>query len=278
MASYERQRQPASPELVRRLHAALAPIDQASERLDALVLGSAEPGSAAAADRLDPLTVRGYDLAVVFLRASLDHVWTWRTFLEAGAIPLYAHISLLRTAHESAYFALWLSASGLDAGVRRARAVAAQLDDYEERNKVEQAGGTFAPNPAGRGKTAQQRIDDLMAEADKAGLTRLNKNGVPILQTTMPSAVELFDLYEMLGLNTRGSFVYRLESGLVHAKQWAAMIGAKQAGKFDETGRAPALSMADDNLTLLLTLRVMNSIERALSSLEARFRSAGPST
>ena len=127
-----------------------------------------------------------YDLAATYLRAALDHVRTWRILLRAGEVPSYAHFSLLRTAHESALIALWLLEPGASADARRARGVAAQLADYEERRKLEEDMAVTAATPPAQ--TAAQRQAHLLTLAKQQGLTRPNKKGETVLITSMPRA------------------------------------------------------------------------------------------
>jgi hypothetical protein len=101
-----------------------------------------------------------YDSAATYLSAALDHMRAWRTLLHAGEVPTYAHFSLLRTAHESALIALWLLEPGLLADERRARGLAAQMADYEEKRKFQEDMAVMAvPPPA---QTAAQRPAHLL--------------------------------------------------------------------------------------------------------------------
>jgi hypothetical protein len=52
---------------------------------------------------------------------------------------MYAHMSLLRTAFESALLAYWLFEPGIDAVARHARAIAALAEEYDERPKFEES-------------------------------------------------------------------------------------------------------------------------------------------
>jgi hypothetical protein len=72
------------------------------------------------------------------------HLHAWRFLLEAGLMPTYGHMFLIRTAHESALLAYWLVEPGIDSATRLARAVAARADDYEERRNFEESIGAKA--------------------------------------------------------------------------------------------------------------------------------------
>jgi hypothetical protein len=209
------------PAIVDALFQDLHRVDDLSARLDTIVLQPAPPQSPAGIGRTDKLQAMGYDLAATYLRAAIDHVHTWLTLLRAGEVPSYAHFSLLRTAHESALIALWLLEPGLSSDDRCARGVAAQLADYEERRKFEEDMAITEVSPPAR--TAAQRQAHLLALAKQQGLTRPNKKGEPILTTPMPSAVELFTLFEPVSRDSKvkGSFLYRFYSGYAHANTTA---------------------------------------------------------
>ena len=152
-----------------------------------------------------------------------------------GLVPVYAHMSLIRTTYESALLSYWLLEPGLVPNGRRARGVAAQVADYDERRKFEEAAGIkIAPPPPG--KLAAQRLADLKAVSTQLGLTRQNKKGETILVVTVPATVDLFDKYEPAMPNAKGQWRYRLYSGYAHAKQWATTIGAQRQALTTRSG------------------------------------------
>ncbi len=242
-------------------------------RLDGLVVQPPPPGSAAFVDKNDTLRALAHDLAAMYLRASLDHLRAWRTLLHAGDVPIYAHMSLLRTAHESAFFALWLVEPGVSADERRARGVAAQLASYEERRKFE-ADLSRATPPQPPAQTATQRRTQLLALAEQQGLTKINRKGQAVLITQLLSAVELFERFEPVPADSKakGSYLYRFHSGYAHAKPWALYQGAQRVAPFDATGRAPALVSSNDQVTLHATRRIINAVERAMAACEELHR------
>ncbi len=264
--------QPVTAALVQQLDR----VDALSTRLDALILKPPPPGSAAFVDKNDRLRVLAHDLAPTYLVAALDHLRAWRTLLHAGEVPMYAHMSLLRTAHESALAALWLVEPGVSADERCARGVAAQLADYKERRNVEVAMAiTSAPPPA---QTAVQRHAALLAVAEQRGLTKASQKGQAVLITPCLPAVELFDWFEPVhdDSNAKGSYLYRLYSGFAHAKQWVlALLGAQRITPFDEVGRAVAVAPGSDLLTVIATERTVDAVERAVAACEELHRPTG---
>src|SRR5829696_7116127 len=157
------QRMPA--QVQQALLASLARIDGLARRLDVAFTTPPADGS----------------LAATAMAAALDHLRAWRTLLKAGVMPSYAHMSLLRTAHESALLAYWLVEPGLDPDTRRARGIAAQRDDYEERRKFEASAGVTTP--PSEGKLAEGRLADLMKEARRLGLTQVSKKRQVLLKS-----------------------------------------------------------------------------------------------
>jgi hypothetical protein len=103
----------------------LTEVDQLWRRLDIAVLTPPAAGGAANSDMADRIRAYAYDQAATAMRAALDHLRAWRTLFVACEMPMYAHLSLLRTGHEAALLAYWLAEPTIDADTRRARRVAA---------------------------------------------------------------------------------------------------------------------------------------------------------
>lgn len=91
-----------------------------------------------------------------------------------------------------------------------------------ERGAAEEAGEPTYVNPPA--KLAVDRLADIMVEATSRGLTRPNKEGDPVLSTSLPPVEQLFDKFEPASPG-RGPFLYRLLSGYIHGKQWAGHPG-----------------------------------------------------
>ncbi len=118
--------QPLPAEAQTALLTDLARIDMLRRRYDVAVLTPPAEGSAAKEDMADRLRAYGYDQAAAAMAAALDHLTAWWRLLEAGVMPTYAHMTLLRTAHESALLAYWLFDPAIDRNLRLARGVAAR--------------------------------------------------------------------------------------------------------------------------------------------------------
>jgi hypothetical protein len=244
----------------------LVRLDDLSRRIDVAITTPPAAGSVAAAELADTTQAYAHDLAVTAIRASLDHLGAWRTLLGAGVMPMYAHMSLIRTAHESALVAYWLVEPGVDAATRRTRGIAAQAADYDERRKFEESVGLTNPSPPG--KLAVDRLADLIATATQLGLTQLNKRGDPVLKTVVPGTVELFDLYVPAQAPAKGQWLYRFQSGYAHAKQWAMSFGAQQMAPYDSSGRTIALAQGQDMIAVALTQMCVDAVDRALGAYE----------
>ncbi|MFI7431452.1 hypothetical protein ACIBPB_31150 [Micromonospora sp. NPDC049836] len=244
----------------------VAKIDDLARRLDIIVMTPPALNSPADRARASRLDGYAFDQAATALGAAIDHLQAWRALLAAGYMPAYAHLSLLRTAHESALFAYWLTEASCSVEDRRARGVAAQAADFEERRKLEDSIGRTEVTPPG--KLAIDRLKDLMDEAARAGLTTTNRKGQEVLSVSVPATVELFDRYEQVAEGVRAQFIYRLYSGYAHAKQWALMLGAKQQAPFDESGRSLALVEGSEATAFGATRRVVRIVGRALLAFE----------
>ncbi|MBM0256483.1 hypothetical protein [Micromonospora sp. 4G55] len=244
----------------------VAKVDDFARRLDIIVMTPPAPNSPADRARASRLDGYAFDQAATALRAAIDHLQAWRALLAAGYMPAYAHFSLLRTVHESALFAYWLTEPSCSAEDRRARGVAAQAADFEERRKLEESIGRTEVTPPA--KLAIDRLKDLMLEATNAGLTTANRKGQEVLSVPVPATVELFDRYEQVGEGVRAQFIYRLYSGYAHAKQWALTLGAKQQAPFDESGRSLALVDGSEATALAATRRAIGIIGCALLAFE----------
>lgn len=252
-----------TPQLLATLNKDFERVQELWQRFDVAVTTPAATSSASAVEHGDQLTAFAHDLAAASLRAVIDHLVTWHRVISNGFSPTYAHLSLIRTAHESSWLAYWLMEPGIDAATRLARGVAAQRDDYDERRKIEEApGGPQYQPPA---KSAAERLNDLMTEAAARGFTKLNKNNQPMLITPLLSAVELFDKYESV-TNGRGSYLYRLYSGYAHGKQWALTQGAQAAGPSDAAGNTLASIEASAEWAVAATQRVVNAMEKAVDA------------
>jgi hypothetical protein len=153
----------------------------------------------------------------------------WRFLLEAGLMPTYAHMSLIRTAHESALLDYWLVEPGIDSATRLARGVAARADDYEERRKFEESIGAKA-RPAKQVQARQGQTGRLDGDGNRAGTDQAQRARRSGTQDPLPGTVELFDRFVPTGTGAaKGQWYYRMLSGYAHAKSWAIVLGARQA-------------------------------------------------
>jgi hypothetical protein len=240
-------------------------LDDLRTRYEIAVATPPAEGSAAEKDLAEKERAYAHDLAAIALWDALDHLLAWQNLLKGGLVPVYAHMSLIRTAYESALLSYWLLEPGLVPDVRRARGVAAQIADYEERRKFEEAAGFKVPPP---GKMAAQRLADLRAVSRQLGLTRQNRKGETILAVSVPATVELFDMYEAATPNAKGQWRYRLYSGYAHGKQWATTIGAQLQAPYDSVGRSIVMVQSVDDLTVDATRRCVNAVDRSLGAYE----------
>jgi hypothetical protein len=263
----EPDREDLDPQTFEVLSQDLSTVGSIWSRLDIAMLTPPAPGSAASVELTEKLRAYAYDHAAMSLRASVDHLRAWQGLLAAGEMPIYAHFSLLRTAHEAALVAYWLTEPGIDPNDRLARGVAAQAADYDERRKAEEAVGMTVVTPPA--KLAADRLRDLMSAADNLGLTYLNRKGRQVLNLVLPATVELFDLYESLPTGAKAQGLYRFYSGYAHAKQWTLSQGAAAQAPFDSSGRTIALVQGSDHVAIAATRLAVSALERATSAYES---------
>ncbi len=118
-----------TPQLRAAIDVQFARVRELWRRLDDALLAAPTPGSVSDQDHSsgDRLAACSHDLAATFLRATIDHLVTWDKLLgdpgngRPGFQPTFAHLSLLRTAHESAWLAYWLTEPGITPDRRLAR-------------------------------------------------------------------------------------------------------------------------------------------------------------
>jgi hypothetical protein len=109
----------------------LGRLDELQQREGVLTLSDPAEGSPAARDTTESERAYAHDHALGCIEAALDHLVAWRHLLfEARIMPMFAHMSLLRTAHEAALLAEWLMDPTIDDDTRRARGFAVQLEDF----------------------------------------------------------------------------------------------------------------------------------------------------
>jgi hypothetical protein len=255
-----------SPDAQHSLMDAFARIDELAKRLDVAIINPPGPGSVAAVELANKSQAYAHNIAATALQSAVDHLRAWRKLIEVGVVPMYAHMSLLRAAFESALLAYWLVEPGIDPLTRQARGIAAQKEDYDERNNFEKAFGMTAPPP--KGKLAGRQVDRPDEGGNSAGIDQVGQEGQAGTQDDVRGMVELFDLYEPEKPPRKGQWRYRLYSGYAHAKSWALALGAEQMAPFDGSGQTIALVQALDSVTADATQRCVDAVERAIRASE----------
>jgi len=241
----------------------LAPVEHLRRRHHELSERGPSPGSAAHRDGKNKLGKIAWDRALPASSIGVDHLAAWRVLrLTAGYQPIFAHFTLLRGAIEGAAVARWICDPAIGVSERIRRAAGVQRVDLQERAKFERGVGSSLPKPIGGGRTAEQRVEDL----DK--LLKAHK----VVVITMPTATALFALYVSAGEREQafsGEAVFRLISGVIHAKVWS-LYGISRRGELvtlDNERRAVRIS-ADERLAFVLTSLAMRVATGALEDLE----------
>ena len=238
------------------------PLERLHERGGELARRGPDPRSRAARDGRTALGKLAWDLGAPTCTVGLDHLIAWRMLrLKAGIQPGFGHLTLLRGALEGLSVTRWLCDRSIDGEERTRRAAGVQLADYEQRLRFERRMAKRLDKPTGAAKTAAQRIE---------ALERLLRRD-QVKPIAMPSATDLFGRYALPSDPEKlaGESLYRLISGIAHAKVWS-LYGISELGETIEHygGRLAVKVTADDELALGATAVAMRVATEALDDLE----------
>lgn len=249
------------PDAARELRTTLLRVDDLRSRAGRRP-PEARPGALGAADADVPharWVVAGANMAI---GVAVDHLYAWQQLVGAGPIPIYAPMTLLRTALEAAVTTRWLVDPRPSARERVGRGIAAQLDDYDERRKFETIARARTPGyppPSAGAKSAPDRIADLKADRDGAE--------IPVVRLLGPT--ELMKNWGAPG-HQDFTWLYRLLSAFAHAKPWALhATNIGPTGPSDTAGLSSGVVTASDLVLCGATIAVTDTTAAALAELEA---------
>jgi hypothetical protein len=190
----------------------LAKVPALIERAESCEVGLRLPGSLEAADCASPVGEHLAVMARLKLAIAGDHLMAMFLICHGEAtLPIWAHFSLLRTATECAIDVVWLLDADQSSQTRVARGVGRLLDALEQRMLAE----AEVPDLISPGQSnAQRRIDEMLAEADAAGVT-------PAL---FPGTSQLAKTVMAMGLGQEG-YTMRFLDGIAAGVPWAAVLG-----------------------------------------------------
>ena len=218
-------------------------LDGLRSREHAATLAGAQPDSGAAAIRARSSGRYVEPSACGFLSVAGDNLLTWRVVIRAGVQPAYGHLTLLRTAIESAVNARWLMDPRLTSAERIARGLAAERASYEEREKFERSlGQPVVMRPPA--KTAAQRLQYLEYERAANAIARASVNTVEAARSYL------------LG-TSNGEAAYRLLSAFAHGRQWSLLASEREvipdtnAAAKTQTGRITAREDVSNGFTAM---------------------------
>jgi hypothetical protein len=193
----------------------LARVPELVDRFGALVRADRATPSPASDDVGQPAGRSAWDLATAAWQSGGDNLLAWH-YLRLGADPVQphaAHYTLIRGALEGAVTCRWLVDPYVAPERRRLRGAAAQLEDYAERRKFEDAIGVppFEP-PAKSGGQREADFKKLLVDADLVAA-----EAVEDLRT-----MAMTDRCRHYALLSRrdGSWLYRVLSAYAHGLQW----------------------------------------------------------
>jgi hypothetical protein len=242
------------------LRRALAGVDDLRRRYDVAAHRLAEPQGRASADHACHPDGRFVSIfASQALSSALDHLAAWRKLVDAGYIPIHAHMTLLRAALEGSVLCRWLVEAKVHPETRVARGFAARRDDQDERSKFETSreGGARASQRTS-GMSAVQRLEllDDREAVDAREAAGIRSVGFP--DTT--------SLMMKFGLER----LFRLLSAAAHAgKEWG--LAASKLERSDAAmppGVSAGVVSAEDEVVLALTRLTINAVIRAVVAFE----------
>lgn len=241
---------------------AFKPLEQLNQRSLELGRRGPSPGSRAARDGRAALGKIAWDLAGPAHAVGIDHLVAWRMLrLKAGIQSGFAHLTLLRGALEGTAIARWLCDQSIGTDERTRRAAGVQLADFEQRLRFERRMADRLQKPTGGAKTAVQRIEALQRVLRKQQVKPIG----------MPSATDLFARFVLPSdpEQLAGESLYRLVSGIAHAKVWS-LYALSELGETIEHhgGRLAVRVTANDELALGATAIAMRIAREALEDLE----------
>jgi hypothetical protein len=244
------------------LRQGLAYLDELWGRYEAAARRPIETGTLAEADDALPHARFVAMYATQALAYALDHLSAWQMLVDAGRIPIEAHVTLLRAALQGSVRCRWLVDATIDSRTRVARGYATRRDDQIERDKYEGSSeGGPRPAPAS-GKTAAERLVEL-EDARKATLDPVDPTvGIPIVGFTDDTS-----LMKTYGLERW----FRLASAAAHGKEW--VFGAASLAPSPDASTRPGVShgaiSANDDVVLGLTSAAIAAVAQAIAALEA---------
>ena len=192
------------------------------------------------------------------LASALDHLTAWRLLIDAGHVPIQAHMTLMRGALEGSVRCRWLVDATVDSMTRVGRGYAAKREDFRQLGLFESSRegleeGEERP-PRVRGKSAADRIVELEAWRSAAEIPTVGFNDTTSLMITYG--------------NERW---FRIASAAAHGKEWALLASKLEAATDVETspGVSQGMVSASDDVVLGLTIATLVAVARAVVDFEA---------
>lgn len=245
----------------------LEPLAAARAQLSELSRRGPTPGSPAAREGRTRVGRLAWILAVSAASIGVDHLAAWQAVRVAASLqPIFAHLTLIRGAVEGCAVARWLADTSVSSTVRMQRAAGAQLADYEERIRFERRLWSRLPKPRRKGRTGEQRRQDL-----EERLRHLGIKPIPL-----PSTTDLFARYFLPEdpEESSGEAFFRQISAVAHSKVWS-ILAISDIGEVVDHGRGlnAANVAANEQTALLATASAMQLATEAVADV-ARYSAA----
>ncbi|CAN5633878.1 hypothetical protein BH23CHL8_BH23CHL8_30140 [soil metagenome] len=227
-------------ETTRRILEALSVVPDLRARLDRASRAHRSLGSTAVLDAKSRLAPDLVSMVSTLLTVSVDHLGAWQSLISHGYQPNIAHLTLLRSAMETAVTGRWLMDPTIGREGRIARTAGLLLADYGHRERFETAFGIPPPKPPA--KLAAARIADLRQLLAAEG----------VRPTDVPKPTALFDRF-CIPSGPRGSAVYNMLSGFAHGRQWVALLQEVRRVADKLGGGAMSVVTSRDDVTVVVT-------------------------
>lgn len=241
----------------------LARVPALIERYEGLIRADRATPSPATDDAGYPAGRSAWDLATSAWGSGGDNLLAWHHLrLGATVQPHAAHYTLLRGALEGAVTSRYLTDPYITPARRRRRAAAAQLEDYDERRKFEDA--IQAPAFVAPAKSGADRLADFKQLLVDSNIVRAEE--VDSLGTM--GVTDRCQHYGLLSGHD-GSWLYRLLSAYAHGMQWQNIGNGQIVEQFDAPsgdGVIVKISARDEPVDGA-TIVAFHALDRALEEL-----------
>lgn len=253
ISSFDKGREPLDEGLRRALQA----VPDLKQRFEHVHLGAPLLGSRQFRDRRLPLGEHVGLTASGRLAGALDHLVTWHRYIfELQAMPVYAHLTLLRPVLEGAVQARWVLDPGEAPATRVRRAIGVVLHDLEEQRKFEETLRAAGWSPSSTYMGARERGTRITGEAVEASLAPIRLMGT----------TDLLQKYRQ-GNGHDEVAAFRATSAVLHGTASAALMAEVERTDVGAT-MSTLISTGSQPLAAAYTALAVSHVVAAVADLE----------